>query len=156
MELDKLKDMIGQEIKWIDYTDNNFVLSTESNKVTIKTNNININKNNKIVSRTPAHSLSEDFLSEDNFVCYFDVRKKKDNYEKQLTCILNKDQLELFIKENEVCLEINFETYYCVYNSYRKLIQSDIYFINSLYSNNIVNNLISELNCGMKNECDNY
>jgi hypothetical protein len=156
MDLNNLKKMIGEEIKWIDYQDNNFILTTNSNKISIKTDSINICKNYKIQSRTPAHSLSEDFLSEENYLCYFDVRTKFiDPDEKHYTCLLNKEQLEQFIHEDTISIELDNRIYYCKYNSHRKLIQSDIYFINSLYSNNIVNNLISVLNCDMKQDCDN-
>ena len=73
MDIEKLQSMVGEEIKWIDYKDNELTLSTESNKITIKTDNININKNNfKIQPRTPAHSLSEDFLADENYIVYFD------------------------------------------------------------------------------------
>jgi hypothetical protein len=154
MDIEKLQNMIGEEIKWIDYSDSHFTLSTESNKIIIKTDSININKNHfKIQPRTPAHSLSEDFLGDENYVVYFDVTTKSNEIdEKHYTCILNKEQLELFVNEEMIQLELDHQIYYCKYNTHRKLIQSDIYFINSIYSNNIVNNLISELSCGIKQD----
>jgi hypothetical protein len=156
MDIEKLQSMIGEQINWIDYTDNHLTLSTESNKITIKTDNININKNNlKIQPRTPVHSLSEDFLADENYIVYFDVTTMSNVIdEKHYTCILNKEQLELF-KQDTIQFELDHQIYYCKYNTYRRLVQSDIYFINSIYSNNIVNNLISELSCGVKHECDN-
>jgi hypothetical protein len=156
MALDNLKNMIGEEIKWIDYNNNKFELVTNTNKISIESKFINISNHpeKNIESRTPVHSLSEDFLFDDNYLCYFDVVKRDE--EKYLTCLLNKEQLDLFIKESEIVLHLNSDIYYCKYNSHRKILRSDLYYINSMYSNNIVNNLISELNCGMKNECDNY
>jgi len=158
MDIEKLQSMVGEEIKWIDYKDNELTLSTESNKITIKTDNININKNNfKIQPRTPAHSLSEDFLADENYIVYFDVTTMSNVIdEKHYTCILNKEQLELFKQEDTIQIELDHQIYYCKYNTYRKLVQSDIYFINSIYSNNIVNNLISELSCSVKNDIFNY
>ena len=158
MDIEKLQSMVGEEIKWIDYKDNELTLSTESNKITIKTDNININKNNfKIQPRTPAHSLSEDFLADENYIVYFDVTTMSNVIdEKHYTCILNKEQLELFKQEDTIQIELDHQIYYCKYNTYRKLVQSDIYFINSIYSNNIVNNLISDLSCSVKNDIFNY
>ena len=75
--------------------------------------------------------------------------------EKHYTCIINKEQLDLFMHENIIPIELDHQIYYCKYNTHRKLVQSDIYFINSIYSNNIVNNLITELSCGVKHEFDN-
>ena len=158
MDIEKLQSMVGEEIKWIDYKDNELTLSTESNKITIKTDNININKNNfKIQPRTPAHSLSEDFLADENYIVYFDVTTMSNVIdEKHYTCILNKEQLELFKQEDTIQIELDHQIYYCKYNTYRKLVQSDIYFINSIYSNNIVNTLISELSCSVKHDIFNY
>ena len=114
MDIEKLQSMVGEEIKWIDYKDNELTLSTESNKITIKTDNININKNNfKIQPRTPAHSLSEDFLADENYIVYFDVTTMSNVIdEKHYTCILNKEQLELFKQEDTIQIELDHQIYY--------------------------------------------